>query len=445
MHGACCTISTIWVRSVPKCPRSDGADVRRDGAALLDTPTLLTPMASHSALRFHGNQDLRLESVPQPVPKATEVKVRVEYCAVCATDVEEFVTGPHYIQAPGTTNKLTGAGIPMTVGHEVVGVVTEIGDSVTTVKPGQRCVFCMYACGNCFYCKQGNVPQCDSWVVAGFMCDGGLAEYMVFDEVGVVPVADTLDERPGLALCEPTAVAVRAVKRSGLQAGETVAVLGAGAIGLLLAQVAKAAGCRVIVIDMRQLSLDLALKHGWCDDAVNGSSEDVPTVVRNLCEGSSARIPLDGPDVVFDCAAGQGGETAKIAISLARRGGRVVLVSVYGTPTKQVDFDSVVGTEKTIIGTLSMGRSDMEEAVRLMVEGKVDADPLVSGVIALSDVIGVGYKRMLSPNKDFFRIVVNPRLPNTGEPAGIEALAGLYEQGKEPQPEAEPEAEPSAL
>ena len=87
----------------------------------------------------------------------------------------------------------------------------------------------------------------------------------------------------------------------------------------------------------------------------------------------------------------------------------------------------------------------MEEAVRLMVEGKVDADPLVSGVIALSDVIGVGYKRMLSPNKDFFRIVVNPRLPNSGEPAGIEALAGLYEQGKEPQPEAEPEAEPSAL
>jgi (R,R)-butanediol dehydrogenase/meso-butanediol dehydrogenase/diacetyl reductase len=395
-------------------------------------------MATHSALRFHGNQDLRLETIAQPVPKATEVKVKVEYCAVCATDVEEFVTGPHYIQAPGTTNKLTGAGIPMTVGHEVVGVVTDVGASVSTVKPGQRCVFCMYACGNCFYCKQGNVPQCDSWVVAGFMCDGGLAEYMVFDEVGVVPVASTIGERPGLALCEPTAVAVRAVKRSGLVAGETIAVLGAGAIGLLVAQVAKAAGCRVIIIDMRQLSLDLATKHGWCDAAVNGSTEDVSAAVRNLCEGSSARVPLDGPDVVFDCAAGKGGETANIAIGLARRGGRVVLVSVYGTPTKQVDFDAVVGTEKTIIGTLSMGRSDMEEAVRLMAAGEIDADPLVSGVIALSDVIGVGYKRMLSPSKDFFRIVVDPRLPNAKKPAGIEALAGLYEEeeGAEPEPEA---------
>ena len=312
-------------------------------------------MASHSALRFHGNQDLRLESVPQPVPSASQVKVQVEYCAVCQTDVEEFVTGPHYIQAPGTSNKITGAGIPMTVGHEAVGVVTEVGSSVSKVKVGDRCVFCMYACGSCFYCKQGNVPQCDSWVVAGFMCDGGLAEYMVFDEVGVVPVAASVGERPGLALSEPTAVAVRAVKRSGLVAGETVAVLGAGAIGLLLAQVAKAAGCRVIIIDMRQLSLDLATEHGWCDAAVNGSKEDVATAVRNLCEGSSARVPLDGPDVVFDCAAGKGGETANIAIGLARRGGRIVLVSVYGEATKEVDFNAVVGTEKTIIGTLSMG------------------------------------------------------------------------------------------
>ena len=61
---------------------------------------------------------------------------------------------------------------------------------VTSVGAGDRCVFCMYACGSCFYCKQGNVPQCDSWVVAGFMSDGGLAEYMVFDEVGVVPVSE---------------------------------------------------------------------------------------------------------------------------------------------------------------------------------------------------------------------------------------------------------------
>ena len=81
----------------------------------------------------------------------------------------------------------------------------------------------------------------------------------------------------------------------------------------------------------------------------------------------------------------------------------------------------------------------MEEAVRLMVERKVDADPLVSDVIALADVIGVGYKRMLSPSKDFFRIVVNPRLPNIGKPAGIEALAGLYEKE-----EAEPAAESGA-
>ena len=413
-------------------------------------------MATHSALRFHGNKDLRLETVARPRPGPRQVLVKVDFCAVCQTDVEEFLHGPTYIQAAGTTNKITGAGIPMVVGHEVVGVVTDKGAEVTSVGAGDRCVFCMYACGSCFYCKQGNVPQCDSWVVAGFMCDGGLAEYMVFDEQGVVPVAATIGERPGLALCEPCAVAVRACKRGGLVAGETVAVLGGGAIGLLVAQVAKAAGCRVIVIDMRQLSLDLATDQGWCDATVNGAEEDTATAVRNLCEGSSARVPLDGPDVVFDCAAGKGGETAKIAISLARRGGRIVLVSVYGAPTKELDFNDVVGTEKTIIGTLSMGRADMEEAVRLMAAGQVNADPMVSDVIALSgacprhqrpplwlraadagaclvcrplaDVISTGYKRMLSPSKDFFRIVVNPRLPTDPSPAGIEALAGLYEE-----------------
>jgi (R,R)-butanediol dehydrogenase/meso-butanediol dehydrogenase/diacetyl reductase len=252
---------------------------------------------SMSALRYHGNKDLRLERVPVPVPGISDVVVRVEFCAICQTDVEEFLHGPIYIQhesdGNGATNKITGAGIPMTVGHEIVGTVVSRGKAVNDLSPGDRVVFTMYACGDCWYCDPrngGNVSQCDSWVVAGFMADGGLAEFMKFAQQGVVKVPANVGERAGLALCEPCAVATRATRRGRLQAGETVAILGAGAIGLLLLQVCKAKGCRVIMIDMREMSLQLARELG-ADATVDASAEDVTEAVRELCMGSFSNRP----------------------------------------------------------------------------------------------------------------------------------------------------------
>ena len=250
------------------------------------------------ALRYHGNRDLRLETVPVAIAGANDVVVRIEYCAVCQTDVEEFLHGPIYIQHPdkdgnGKTNKITGAGIPMVVGHEAVGTIVSKGSDVKGLAPGDRCVFTMYACGNCWYCDPrngGNVSQCDSWVVAGFMADGGLAEYMKFAQQGVVKVPDTIGECPGLALCEPCAVAARASRRGRVQAGETVAILGGGAIGLLLAQVCKAKGCRVIVIDMRELSLRLAVSPSYCRLAARFHSH-VPVHTKHTA-GSTGRRRL---------------------------------------------------------------------------------------------------------------------------------------------------------
>ncbi len=352
-------------------------------------------------LVYHGNKDLRLESAPDPTPGPGEVKLRIDYCGICATDIEEYLYGPKFI-ASDPPNPLTGKTLPTIIGHEMTGTVFEPADDVEGVAAGTRvAVNTILTCGQCSWCTNGRTMQCPSMAVAGFDRDGGLAEFMVWPASQVVPLPDNMTSKQA-ALVEPASVAHHAISRCQLERGDSLVVLGAGTVGMLALQIAKARGARVIAVDRRRMSLEMAADLG-ADATVNSDEADVGEALRDLTDGI-------GPSVVLDAAGGS--TTTASAVEWVRTGGRVVLVAIY-VDTPEFDFNTLVATEKELVGTIASGQQDVESAVGLISSGAVQTAPLVSDVISLDEVIDVGFARMMAPTKEIFRILVAP----SGEPS----------------------------
>ena len=348
------------------------------------------------AMVYHGNRDLRLEEVPDPAPAAGEVTLRIDYCGICATDIEEYEYGPLFIdhQAP---HPLTGKMMPVITGHEVTGTVVASSPDVESVKIGERAVIDgVLPCNECWWCRAGQPTQCVIMATIGFSRDGGLAELMTWPASHVVKLPHNVPSRAA-ALCEPTAVAHHAVHRARPEPGQSVAVIGVGTVGILALQVAKAAGARVYAVDQRQMGLDLATELG-AEAVVNSREDDPVAALRELTGGV-------GPDIVVESAGAAA--TPALAVETVRRGGKVVIVAIF-TSKPEFDFNTIVAKEIQVLGSLAYTRTDMESAVDLIAAGKVKTEPLITDVIGLNQVIDVGFARMLQPNKDLFRIIVDP-------------------------------------
>ncbi|MBN4064144.1 alcohol dehydrogenase catalytic domain-containing protein [Dehalococcoides mccartyi] len=349
------------------------------------------------AIVYHNNKDVRLEDIPEPQPGPGEVKLRITGTSICATDIEEWQYGPLWVQH-GSPNALTGKQTPLVLGHETAGTVAELGDGVENVSVGDRvAINTVLTCGTCFWCLRGQQAVCPSMAVAGFMADGGLAEFMVWPASMLVPMPDNISDEEG-PLLEPATVAVHGVRRSGVKPGDNVAVLGCGTVGILTVQAFKAAGARVIAIDVRKQSLALAKELG------------ADEVVSSLDESAAASQLLDltggiGPDIVVETAGAK--ETPRMAIEWTRRGGTTLLLGIYST-TPEINFNNVVGPEITVIGSVATSPGDLEAAVELVGQGKIILKPLISDVVPLSRAMEDGFQRMLDPNKDIYRIVIKP-------------------------------------
>jgi (R,R)-butanediol dehydrogenase/meso-butanediol dehydrogenase/diacetyl reductase len=348
------------------------------------------------ALVYHGNRDLRLENVPEPEPGPDEVKIRIDYCGICATDIEEYLYGPKFI-AHDAPNPVTGKKLPVITGHEITGTVVRKVRDISEVAVGDRVVLNgIISCKRCWWCSHGQPNQCPSLAAVGFATDGGLADYMVWPASQVVKLPDNVTSEEA-ALVEPCSVAIHAVRRGQVQKSTTVAVIGAGTVGMLAMQAAKAMGAKVFAIDKRQVSLDMAKRLG-ADSVVKATGGQAAEQLKALTNGV-------GPDVVIDAAGAK--ETPGLAADWARPGGCVVIVAIYATKS-EVDFNTVVAKETDLVGSLGYHRSDVEEAVRLIAKGAVKTTPLISDKIGLDEVIDKGFTRMLAPSKDVFRILVSP-------------------------------------
>ena len=283
------------------------------------------------------------------------------------------------------------------MGHEISGVIDGAGEGVDGWSAGERVVVNnVRTCGTCFWCTRSQQAVCPNMAVAGLSADGGLAEYMTWPADMIVRLPDSIPD-VAAPLTEPAMVGVHAARRSGVKPGDTVCVVGCGTVGVMTVQAFAAAGARVIAVDVRQQSLIMA-RDLLADVTIDAGANDVAATLLELTDGI-------GPDIVVETAGAV--DTPVQAIEWCRRGGTVVLVGIYSA-TPRVNFNDIVGVEKTVIGSVASSPGDMKLTVDLIARGKIKTEPLVSSVIPLSRALEDGFEKMIAPGKDVFRIVVQP-------------------------------------
>ncbi|HXF63228.1 MAG TPA: 2,3-butanediol dehydrogenase [Caldilineaceae bacterium] len=348
---------------------------------------------------WHARNDIRVEETPEPsAPGPGEVIIRVGACGICGTDLEEYRAGPLFIPVDAP-NPLTGRKAPLILGHEFAGEVVETGRGVTSFKAGDRLApDVLITCGVCYWCRRHQPILCDKLAALGLMGDGGLAEYCKLPVSMAVKMPDGLSFDHA-ALAEPLAVAVRAVRRGRLLAGETVAVFGAGAIGLFCLQVARAAGAgEVFVVEPLPNRRALALELG-ASAAVNPLITDPVAALREWTRGI-------GPDLVLEASGST--PVTPVAIEAARKGGRIVLVGLPVAPTS-FNFFHLVATEKELLGSLShVYDEDYYTAIRWLGDGRVLAEPLISARVPLRNLVKDGLERLEQRAAETLKVIIHP-------------------------------------
>jgi L-iditol 2-dehydrogenase len=293
-----------------------------------------------------------------------EVRLKVAYCGICGSDVHAYFNEHPFISLPA---------IP---GHECSATIEKLGSKVSGLKVGQKVTFIpQLTCGKCYNCRNGRYNICENLKVIGAQADGAMAELFNVDSKLIVPLPDDFDLMDA-ALVEPLAVAVHAVKATGSLFGENVIVLGAGTIGLLLAQVSKFAGAsNVMITDVFNSRLKLAKQLG-VDFTIN--SREFSLTKNYLREMFGEREV----GVIFEAVGIEA--TIKQAIELVRKGGRITVVGVFGKETK-VNMGLVQDREISIRGSLMYLREDFEDAVELIRKEKVKVKPLITHIFELKD------------------------------------------------------------
>src|SRR4249920_723098 len=318
------------------------------------------------AARFHGPGDIRIDDIPEPSVGPGQVKVDVDWCCICGTDLHEYLEGPIFIPPKGSPHPLTGQEMPVVMGHEFAGVVSEVGSGVTNVKEGDRVAVEPYdVCGECSACAIGRYNICRKLGFVGLDGQqGGFAERCVVDSRWAHPLGDIPTDLG--ALVEPLAVAYHAVSLSDFKPGGTAAVFGSGPIGLVTTAALKAAGAeKVVVVEAAAVRKAKAPGAG-ADEVLDPTEVNVPDAIRDLTGGA-------GADVAFECA----GIDAVLAsaIGAVRPGGRVVNVAIWGHPAT-VQMNDLVPSEIDVIGSLAYC-GDHPDTIRLLHDGKVAADQFI--------------------------------------------------------------------
>ena len=315
--------------------------------------------------RIHGAGDLRLHDEPVPVPAPGEALVRVTAVGICGSDV-------HWWSEGGIGGSRIGT--PFVLGHEGAGVI-ESG-----ARRGERvAIDPAVPCGRCEYCQRGDVNVCPTLRFAGHTPqDGALCEYLTWPEHCLVPLPDALSDSDG-ALLEPLGVALYSVDLGALTAEMSVAVLGAGPIGLSVIQVLRAMGAgRIYATDLPSMSQRLAAARSYGAIALEA---DGGREAAAIIEDTGGR----GVDVVFEAA----GDPAAVeaAMSAVRPGGRVVLIGIPADD--RIAFTASTARRKDLtIRVVRRMKHTYPRAIRLVESGRVDVRSLVTHRLPLEEAAG---------------------------------------------------------
>jgi L-iditol 2-dehydrogenase len=341
-----------------------------------------------TAAVLYGKRDVRIEQIPIPRIGPGEVLVRIKAALTCGTDLKVYRQGFHARMIVP----------PSVFGHELSGVVEEVGEGVESFAPGMRVVSANSGpCNECFYCERHLANLCENLQ----FINGAYAEFIKIPEKIVRQNLLILPENVSFheaALVEPLACVLRAAEKTGIEEGNTVVVIGMGPIGLMFVQVLKTLGAKVIALGNRSSQLAMAKTMG-ADFVVDSTRSNVVEQVRKITSG------MRGADIVIEAVGSK--ETWQQAMGMVRRGGTINLFG--GCPSgTHIPLDSTLihYSEITIKANFHHTPRHIREALDAIHRGKLKAKSLITGEEHLA-ALGSVLERLLNRNGDL-KIAIIP-------------------------------------
>ncbi|MGI9474329.1 MAG: galactitol-1-phosphate 5-dehydrogenase [Rubripirellula sp.] len=342
------------------------------------------------ALLLTEYKNMQVAEVEEPEVGPDDVLVQVEACGICGSDIHGY---------DGSTGRRIP---PLVMGHEAAGIVVGTGSNVNDMPEGTRVTFdSMVSCGTCDFCRDGTGNLCDNRMVLGVSCGeyrrhGAFAERISVPRRIVYRLPETLPFEEA-ALVEAVSVAVHATNVTPITLGDTAVVVGAGMIGLLTLQAARAAGAtRIIAVDLNDKRLQVAKELG-ADDVIRGDQCNAAETIVKMTEGR-------GADVAFEVVGAT--PTINTAIESVRKGGNVTLVGNV-SPTIELPLQSVVTREISLHGTCGCN-GEYPQCIDLMNRGVINVKPLITAKIALGDG-PQWFERLHAGDADQMKVVVRPQ------------------------------------
>jgi len=348
-------------------------------------------MEQMKAIRYYAPGDVRVETVDVPEPGSDSIRVRVDACAVCGTDLKAWVSGNHRIKPPRI------------MGHEFTGIVDIVGEQVSDFEISNRIVMATsVSCGDCYYCAKGFENLCINVAPMGFTYEGGMAQYTVIParalKQGHVIKVPAHVKAEHAALAEPLSCAVNCCRNCNIGPGHSVVVIGAGPMGIMNACIARQFGAdKIILAETNDQRLELAKSFEF-DLLVNPKTQDLTQIVKDQTNGL-------GTDVVI--VAAPAAQPQEQALELVRKRGTVCLFASLPADNRMLSIDSRIihYGEIRMIGSSDSTPEHVEKAVEIISSNKLKVEKLVSHVLGLDDIMEA-YELMKSGQA--LRVVLKP-------------------------------------
>lgn len=315
------------------------------------------------AVRMIGpGESLQFQEVPIPAIGEKDILVRIRAAGICHSDA-------HYRAGRSPMGML-----PITLGHEVAGVIEKVGGQVADWKVGDRvCIHYNISCGDCYHCGTGNDQFCSSVKMIGHHVDGGYAEYIAVPARNAVPLPDEISFEAGATLMCASATSLHALHKARLKAGETVAIFGVGGLGLSAIQLAKALGAiEVFAVDIKGDKLELASEYGAIP--VDSNRVDAVEEIRKLTKGKGVNVGIEMIGLP---------KTMKQTVESLGVMGRAVIVGISHIPLEVNPYQTLIGYEAEIIGSNDHLLEELHTLIEFARQKILDTSKVVSQTIPL--------------------------------------------------------------
>jgi propanol-preferring alcohol dehydrogenase len=305
---------------------------------------------------------LQLQNISIPEIGENDVLVRIKAAGICHTDV-------HYRSGNSPVQSL-----PRTLGHEIAGIVEQVGNQVITIKVGDRvCVHYVLSCGTCYYCNSGNEQFCIRGSMIGRFANGGYAEYVSVPQRNLVTLPGEIPFDQGAILMCSSATAFHALRKSRLQGGETIAIFGVGGLGISAVQLAYAFGAlNVYAVDINPDKLRLAEKCGAIP--VKAMSNDPVSEIRSYTHGKGVDVSIEMIGLP---------QVMKQAVQSLAVMGRAVIVGISDRPLEIDTYRELLGKESEIIGTNDHLLHELPLLLELARRGKLKLSDAITRTVPL--------------------------------------------------------------